>query len=227
MPRLRSVCFLLVASCCFFFANASRRHVSWHGLVRAHARGARGTYTPFRFLFYADSPERALVGSLRGLSGPGGFRGGFRGARGLGRGLRGGGFRGGFRGGAAFGGGGGAGRDFSNQDLYADYSGPDQGGAKPDPQAGMYNLQNRSQPAVQQGRYGNIFVFFLDDCVGLIEFKGEARTPVRVVKHEATIGPHTFQLYGTEIYLIEVISVMLTNSGSWSIFFRLCFAFRR
>ncbi|KAJ7334669.1 hypothetical protein DFH08DRAFT_784708 [Mycena albidolilacea] len=64
-----------------------------------------------------------------GLSGPGGFRGGLRGARGLGRGgLRGGGFRGGgggFRGGA--GGFGGGGRDFSNQDLYADYSGPDQG----------------------------------------------------------------------------------------------------
>lgn len=56
--------------------------------------------------------------------GPGGFRGGFRGApRGLGRGLR-----GGFRGGA-FRGGFGAqagGRDFSNQDIYADYSGPDQ-----------------------------------------------------------------------------------------------------
>ncbi|KAF7361176.1 hypothetical protein MSAN_01149500 [Mycena sanguinolenta] len=60
-----------------------------------------------------------------GLSGAGGFRGGFRGARGFGRGLRGGGFRGGFRGGAY----GGAGRDFSNQDIYADYSGPDQGGA--------------------------------------------------------------------------------------------------
>ncbi|KAJ7653345.1 hypothetical protein DFH06DRAFT_1093715 [Mycena polygramma] len=66
-----------------------------------------------------------------GLSGAGGFRGGLRGGgRGLGRGLRGGGFRGGFRGGAyGGGGGGGAGRDFSNQDLYADYSGPDQGGA--------------------------------------------------------------------------------------------------
>jgi len=63
-----------------------------------------------------------------GLSGPGGFRGGFRGApRGGfgGRGLRGGGFRGGFRGG--YGGQAGAGRDFSNQDIYADYSGPDQG----------------------------------------------------------------------------------------------------
>ncbi|KAJ6450737.1 hypothetical protein DFH09DRAFT_1016269 [Mycena vulgaris] len=65
-----------------------------------------------------------------GLSGPGGFRGGARGGlRGLGgrggglRGLRGGGFRGG--GGYA----GAGGRDFSNQDLYADYSGPDQGGA--------------------------------------------------------------------------------------------------
>ncbi|KAG5636045.1 hypothetical protein H0H81_009269 [Sphagnurus paluster] len=65
-----------------------------------------------------------------GLSGPGAFRGGFRGAprglggRGLRGGLRGGGFRGGFGGGH-----GGAGRDFSNQDLYADYSGPDQGAA--------------------------------------------------------------------------------------------------
>ncbi|KAF8957855.1 hypothetical protein BDZ97DRAFT_1844401 [Flammula alnicola] len=59
-----------------------------------------------------------------GLSG-GGFRGGLRGGpRGLGRGLRGGGLRGGFRGGYQAGGGGG--RDFSNQDLYADYSGPDQ-----------------------------------------------------------------------------------------------------
>ncbi|KAH7909155.1 hypothetical protein BJ138DRAFT_1155965 [Hygrophoropsis aurantiaca] len=62
-----------------------------------------------------------------GLSGPGSFRGGgFRGGMG-GRGLRGG-FRGSFRGG--FRGGGfaptGPGRDFSNQDLYADYSGPDQ-----------------------------------------------------------------------------------------------------
>ncbi|KAL1673693.1 RNA-binding domain-containing protein [Schizophyllum commune] len=56
-----------------------------------------------------------------GLSGPG--RGGFRGR---GRG----GFRGGFRGGGGGGyGGGGGGRDFSNQDLYADYSGPDQRGA--------------------------------------------------------------------------------------------------
>ncbi|KAJ8693466.1 g-strand binding protein [Pleurotus ostreatus] len=63
-----------------------------------------------------------------GLSGPGSYRGGLRGApRG---GLRGGGFRGGgFRGGGFRGGFGaqaGAGRDFSNQDLYADYSGPDQ-----------------------------------------------------------------------------------------------------
>jgi RNA recognition motif-containing protein len=60
-----------------------------------------------------------------GLSGPGGFRGGFRGApRGLGRGgFRGGGLRGGYRGGFSQAGGG---RDFSNQELYADYSGPDQ-----------------------------------------------------------------------------------------------------
>ncbi|KAJ6624253.1 RNA-binding domain-containing protein [Mycena sp. CBHHK59/15] len=61
-----------------------------------------------------------------GLAGPGGFRGGLRGVRGLGRGLRGGGFRGGLRGAGGGYGGAQAGRDFSNQDLYADYSGPDQ-----------------------------------------------------------------------------------------------------
>lgn len=56
-----------------------------------------------------------------GLSGFRGGRGGLRGLRGgMGRGLG----RGGFRG--SFGGGGGSGRDFSNQDIYADYSGPDQ-----------------------------------------------------------------------------------------------------
>ncbi|KAF8644912.1 hypothetical protein AX16_008195 [Volvariella volvacea WC 439] len=63
-----------------------------------------------------------------GLSGPGTFRGGLRGATRGGfaaRGLRGG-FRGGFRGGYQAGG---VGRTFSNQDLYADYSGPDQQGA--------------------------------------------------------------------------------------------------
>ncbi|EIW78302.1 RNA-binding domain-containing protein [Coniophora puteana RWD-64-598 SS2] len=71
-----------------------------------------------------------------GLSGPGAFRGGgLRGGLGGGRGLRGGfrgGLRGGFRGGFGGGGGGGGGaggRDFSNSDIYADYSGPDQGGA--------------------------------------------------------------------------------------------------
>ena len=59
------------------------------------------------------------------MSGPGGFRGGFRG------GLRG--FRGGLRG-SPYGGRGGygrggyaaSGRNFSDQDLYKDYSGPDQ-----------------------------------------------------------------------------------------------------
>jgi RNA recognition motif-containing protein len=65
-----------------------------------------------------------------GLSGPGGFRGGgFRGSRGSGGPSRGGfrgGMRGGFRGGGFAAQAGGAGRDFSNQDLYADYSGPDQ-----------------------------------------------------------------------------------------------------
>ncbi|KAF8878167.1 hypothetical protein CPB84DRAFT_350811 [Gymnopilus junonius] len=63
-----------------------------------------------------------------GLSG--GFRGGLRGGlRGLGRGgMRG--LRGGFgRGGYGGGGGGGGGRDFSDQDIYADYPGPDQSGA--------------------------------------------------------------------------------------------------
>jgi len=64
-----------------------------------------------------------------GLSGPGAFRGGLRGLSGGGRGLRGG-FRGslrgsGFRGGYASQG---AGRDFSSQDIYADYPGPDQSG---------------------------------------------------------------------------------------------------
>lgn len=65
-----------------------------------------------------------------GLTGPG-FRGGFRGGpRGGLRGFRGGGFaaRGGFGGRGGFagaaGGGHGGGRDF-NQDIYADYSGPD------------------------------------------------------------------------------------------------------
>lgn len=75
-----------------------------------------------------------------GLSGPGSFRGGggFRGGlRGLrGGGLRGGGFRGGFRGGFS-GQAGGAGRDFSNQDLYADYSGPDQQAATPTGPGGL------------------------------------------------------------------------------------------
>lgn len=54
------------------------------------------------------------------------FRGGLRGApRGHGRGgFRGGSFRGGFRGGGLAQAGGG--RDFSNQELYADYNGPDQ-----------------------------------------------------------------------------------------------------
>ena len=65
--------------------------------------------------------DHASQDRYAGLSGPG--RGGFRGR---GRG----GFRGGFRGGGGGGyGGGGGGRDFSNQDLYADYSGPDQRGA--------------------------------------------------------------------------------------------------
>src|ERR1700722_1980469 len=89
--------------------------------------------SPFVFPSSASSSSNApLQDRYAGLSGPGGFRGGFRGSsRGFG-GARGG-FRGGMRGGGYRGGGGGgyaaqagAGRDFSNQDLYADYSGPDQ-----------------------------------------------------------------------------------------------------
>lgn len=66
-----------------------------------------------------------------GLSGPGSYRGSGRGLRGGLRGSSGyrGGFRGGYRGGFAGGvAAGGGGRDFSSQDLYADYSGPDQQG---------------------------------------------------------------------------------------------------
>jgi len=64
-----------------------------------------------------------------GLSGPGTFRGGLRG--GIRGGLRGGGLRGGPRGGfrGGFAGGAAAGRDFSSENLYADYSGPDQSAA--------------------------------------------------------------------------------------------------
>ncbi|PPQ81132.1 hypothetical protein CVT26_011100, partial [Gymnopilus dilepis] len=58
-----------------------------------------------------------LRGGLRGLGGRGGFRGSFRGGFG-GRG-------GGYAGGPGAGGAGG-GRDFSDQDIYADYPGPDQ-----------------------------------------------------------------------------------------------------
>ncbi|KAH9916963.1 RNA-binding domain-containing protein [Epithele typhae] len=62
-----------------------------------------------------------------GLTGPGSYRGALRGGvRGGGRGGFRGSLRGGFRGGA-YAGGAGGGRDFSSQDIYADYSGPDQG----------------------------------------------------------------------------------------------------
>lgn len=102
------------------------RHVPRLRLVRTYPRGPRG-----KSIFLATPcfpPELSVKDRYAGLSGAGGFRGGLRGApRGLGggRGLRGGGFRGGFRGGG-FAAQAGAGRDFSNQDLYADYSGPDQ-----------------------------------------------------------------------------------------------------
>ncbi|KAJ7635044.1 RNA-binding domain-containing protein [Roridomyces roridus] len=64
-----------------------------------------------------------------GLGGSGGFRGGLRGM-GFRGGMRGGGLRGGLRGGFRGGGlahGAGGARAFSNQDIYADYSGPEHG----------------------------------------------------------------------------------------------------
>ena len=93
-----------------------------------------------------------------GLSGSTGFRGGFRGApRGGGGGFRGGlrggglGGRGGFRGGF----GGGAGRDFSNQDLYADYNGPDSsGGANGPGGAGLRMDQYGGGGGYGGGGYG-------------------------------------------------------------------------
>jgi hypothetical protein len=84
-----------------------------------HSKSERFVVTFCLTSFQADAAQDRYAG----LSGPGGFRGGFRGGpRGGPRGLRG--LRGGYRGGYASQAG--AGRDFSNQDLYADYSGPDQ-----------------------------------------------------------------------------------------------------
>ncbi|KAI0071042.1 RNA-binding domain-containing protein [Panus rudis PR-1116 ss-1] len=85
-----------------------------------------------------------------GLSGPGtfrggGFRGGLRGLRG--GGFRGGGFRGGFRGGFAPQP---AGRDFSDN-LYADYVGPDQGGAAG---GGMSGYNPAAAPGGFAGGFG-------------------------------------------------------------------------
>jgi hypothetical protein len=82
------------------------------------------------YFHYTATPslKSYLQDRYAGLSGPGGYRGGLRGGL---RGLRGAGRGGGFggRGGYPRGGGGGyaaAGRQFSDQDLYKDYSGPDQ-----------------------------------------------------------------------------------------------------
>ncbi|KAF5310869.1 hypothetical protein D9619_007686 [Psilocybe cf. subviscida] len=89
-----------------------------------------------------------------GLSGGGGFRGGARGGlRGL-RGLRGGlrGMRGG--GGGGFGGGAAGGRDFSNQDLYADYSGPDSQSAAGSGGLRMNNFGNGGAEASYSGGFG-------------------------------------------------------------------------
>jgi len=95
-----------------------------------------------------------------GLSGPGSFRGspfrgGLRGLRGLrGSGLGRGGFRGGFAGGHSAGGGGAAGRDFSNQDLYADYSGPDQAPTTPTGPGGLRMDANHGYQAGFGGQSG-------------------------------------------------------------------------
>lgn len=97
----------------------------------------------------SSRPLTHLQDRYAGLSGPGTFRGGLRGGL---RGSRGGGLRGGFRGGLRGGfQGQGAGRDFS-QDLYADYSGPDQqqaGGLRMDGYSGP-----PSGPAAQFGGGG-------------------------------------------------------------------------
>ena len=72
------------------------------------------------------SPPTLLQDRYAGLTGPGSYRGGLRGApRGGFRGGFRGGPRGGFRGGFA---GGAGGRDFNNQDIYADYNGPESSG---------------------------------------------------------------------------------------------------
>ncbi|KAI9569779.1 RNA-binding domain-containing protein [Boletus coccyginus] len=88
-----------------------------------------------------------------GLSGPGAFRGGLRGLGGGGRGLRGG-YRGSFRGGGFRGGyaSQGSGRDFSSQDIYADYPGPDQSGGP----GGHGGLRMDSYGGGYGGGYGYI-----------------------------------------------------------------------
>lgn len=88
----------------------------WYGRTLEVREVRRHWHSPYRHSLMEQLQDR-----YAGLSGPGAFRGGFRGGL---RGLRGGrgGFRGGFRGGYA---GAAPGRDFSSQDLYADYSGPD------------------------------------------------------------------------------------------------------
>ncbi|KAH0826775.1 hypothetical protein J3R83DRAFT_5189 [Lanmaoa asiatica] len=106
-----------------------------------------------------------------GLSGPGAFRGGLRGfggSRGLRGGLRGG-FRGGFRGGYASQG---SGRDFSSQDIYADYPGPDQSG-------GHGGLRMDSYGGGYGGGYGYVEpepsqqIMVRNDLVELFETTGQ------------------------------------------------------
>lgn len=102
------------------------------------AQQAIGMYNGFdwygRTLEVREDRYAGLSGPFRGSPRGGGFggRGGFRG-----------GFRGGYRGGFRGGGGGyphGPGRDFSSQDLYADYPGPDSGhgGLRMDSYGGGY-----------------------------------------------------------------------------------------
>ena len=96
----------------------------WYGRVLE----VREVWLCFHRGLYLDS-NIFIQDRYAGLSGPGGYRGGFRGGL---RGLRGAGRGGagfGGRGGYGRGGGGGyaaGGRNFSDQDLYKDYVGPEQ-----------------------------------------------------------------------------------------------------
>lgn len=126
MPSKLSVRFFYTFSLCIitsFFAKACTMALTGMDERLKLERYSFSTMNIVSCFLIIQSQDR-----YAGLSG-GGFRGGFRGGpRGLGgRGLRGGGLRGGgLRGGGYSQAGG---RDFSDQDLYADYPGPDQQGS--------------------------------------------------------------------------------------------------